>query len=175
MVPGVDSIVPTRKWWTSGHNCRYFVSAMTFEPFGPFALPRKNGAIDDSRKKEFWDQVNEECDSLPEAVGCYILGMRAGKGFKPWYVGKTEKQCFKDRTWNDKTFRRFESVLRERKGTPVVFLIAKKTPEGKFRKALGKNRRSGSIAALEEMLIGTCLQRNPKLLNQKLVKYQIGR
>jgi hypothetical protein len=144
---------------------------MIFEPFGPFELQRCISGVDQTTKKKFRQDVAKQDRSLPDAVGCYIFAIRAGKGFTPWYVGKTEKQSFQDRIWQGGHFMDFNHVLCGNKGTPVVFLLAWKTRKGNFRKAT-KRKSSGSISSLEEMLIGTCLQRNSELLNRKLVKYK---
>ncbi len=95
----------------------------------------------------------------------------SGEGIHSVVVGKTEKQSFQDRLWQGGHFMGFNHVLCSNSGTPVVFLLAWKTRAGRFRKAT-KRKSSGSISSLEEMLIGTCLQRNSELLNKKLVKYR---
>jgi hypothetical protein len=145
---------------------------MIFEPYGPYTLPEVRDEIDDSGKNSFWDAVREDCTLLPGAVGCYIFATKAAKGFRPWYVGKTERQCFRDETWQVGKLRLYEKVLRRHKGTPVLFLLAKRTPGGKFVKPTKRKKASGSISALEEMLVGVCLQRNPDLLNKMLTRYR---
>jgi hypothetical protein len=145
---------------------------MKFEPHGPFTLPRVNGGVDRNMKRSFWKSVEESCPSLPSAVGCYIFAIKAAKGFTPWYVGKTEKLSFGSETWQSGKLLLYGEVIRKYdKGKPVLFLLAKLTGKGKFTKPI-KRRNSGSISALEEMLIGTCLQRNKELVNKKLVRYR---
>jgi hypothetical protein len=142
-----------------------------FEPYGPFKLPRFNGKFDRTpkRKKAFWEKVEAENPSLSDAVGCYVFAMKAGQGIRPWYVGKTEKASFKNETWQPQKLWIYSDAIRDHKGTPVLFLIAKITPSGWFRRPA--KRKDASIAALEEMLIGTCLQRNTKLVNKKATKF----
>jgi hypothetical protein len=145
---------------------------MKFEPYGPFTLPRSNGAVDRNKKKPFWGKIEKSHPSLSNAVGCYIFAVKAGKGFTPWYVGKTEKLSFGRETWQDGKLLIYGEVIRKyNRGKPVLFLLAKVTSKGKFTKPT-KRRNLGSVSALEEMLIGTCLQRNRELLNKKLVKYR---
>jgi len=123
-------------------------------------------------KKSFWEEIEESHPSLSAAVGCYIFAIKAGKGFTPWYVGKTEKMSFSRETWQDGKLLNFGEVIRKYdKGKPVLFLLAKVTDKGKFTKPT-KRRNLGSVSALEEMLIGVCLQRNKELLNKKSVKYR---
>ena len=135
-------------------------------------LPRSNGAVDRTKKKAFWEMIEESHPSLPDAVGCYIFAIKAAKGFTPWYVGKTEKLSFGSETWQDGKLLLYGEVIRKyAKGTPVLFLLAKITTKGKFTKAT-KRRNLGSVSALEVMLIGTCLERNRELLNKKMVRYR---
>ncbi|MGA2340135.1 MAG: hypothetical protein ABSF75_09590 [Terracidiphilus sp.] len=139
-----------------------------FEPYGPFKLPRSNGDFDRTpeKKRAFWKKVETQAPSLPDAVGCYIFALKAGRGIRPWYVGKTEKASFKRQTWHPLIY---GEVIRTHNGTPMLFLIAALTPEGRFKKPT--TRRSMSISALEEMLIETCLQRNKKLVNKIATRF----
>lgn len=143
---------------------------MKFEPYGPFELPRLNGGIDVRQRKAFWETVRNEHPSLPDAVGCYIFALKAAKGFRPWYVGKTERQCFMNESWQPGKLLSYNEVIREHNGKPVLFFLAKITANGRFAKPTRRKYR-GSIAALEEMLIGICLDRNSKLFNKKTTKY----
>ena len=147
------------------------VAKKKFEPYGPFTLPRQNGGVDRARCKAFWEAIGKEHSSLPEAIGCYIFAIKAGNGYTPWYVGKTDKQSFRRETWADGKLLIFGEVIRNYdKGKPVLFLLAKLTNTGKFVKPTTR-KRIESVAALEEMLIGTCLQRNRELYNKKTTKY----
>ncbi len=132
-----------------------------FEPFGPFDMPVDGVHIDTELSKEFWQSVEDAQQGLQNAIGCYIFAIRAGRGTKPLYVGKTERS-FRQEAWQPGKLLLFSKHLDSRKrGTPVLFLIAKQTSRGRFAK------NSRSIKALEEMLIGTCLLRNHRLLNKK--------
>ena len=146
---------------------------MRFEPYGPFELPRLNGGINLREKRSFWETVRGEHPSLPDAVGCYVFALKAAKGFKPWYVGKTEKQCFMDETWQPAKLLSYGEVIRMHNGKPMLFLLAKITANGRFAKPT-KHKNSGSITALEEFLIGVCLSRNGELLNKKTTRYLKG-
>lgn len=61
-----------------------------FEPFGPFDIPVSGALIDRKREAEFWKTVDAIEHGLPDAVGCYIFAIRAGKGVRPWYIGEDE-------------------------------------------------------------------------------------
>lgn len=144
---------------------------MKFEPYGPFELPRSDGEIDVTRKKDFWALVDENTPSLADAVGCYVFALKAAKGYTPWYVGMTRKRSFKGETLQPHKLLGYGKVIRAHKGTPVLFLLAKHTPKGKFVRPSKRKGGGGSIAALEEMLIGVCLQRNKELLNKRTTKF----
>ncbi len=102
-------------------------------------------------------------------MGCYIFAIRAGRGVRPWYVGKTEA-AFKKEVFQDHKFRLYWEALRERrKGTALLYFIAKHTPQGRLAKS-SKNGHS-SVGTLEELLIGTCLLRNAQLVNKKATKH----
>ena len=51
----------------------------------------------------------------------------------PWYVGKATK-TFLQECFTDRNLRKYDKVLVERKGTPILFLLARRTPgEGSER------------------------------------------
>jgi hypothetical protein len=146
---------------------------MKFEPYGPFKLPRTDGEIDCSRRNSFWNSIEPKHPSLRGAVGCYIFALKAGQGYRPWYVGKTDKQSFERETWNDRNLLNYGRIIRKHKGLPMLFFIAKLTPQGRFQKPT-KRKKIGAVVKLEEMLIATCLQRNSELLNKRTIRYQIN-
>ena len=97
--------------------------------FGPLTIPRtRRGGIDDDKLKDFWQQVEEKfAQGLAKASGCYIFGTRAGKGAMPWYVGKATK-TFLQECFTDRNLRKYDKVLVERKGTPILFFLARTVP-----------------------------------------------
>jgi hypothetical protein len=141
---------------------------MKFEPYGPFELPRSNGGVDRDQRYKFWESIEKKHPSMPDTVGCYIFALKAAKGFKPWYVGMTEKLSLKEETWKPEKLLNYGEVIRKHKGTPVLFLLAKLTKKGRFAKPT--KRKIGAVKALEEMLIAICLQRNSELLNKKMTR-----
>jgi hypothetical protein len=144
-----------------------------FEPFGPFKMPVRGVSVDKSREKEFWEQVEDELQGLSDAVGCYVFAIRAAKGVVPWYVGMTEKSSFRKESWQPHKLNLYvDSMQSRKKGTPVLYLIAKQTTGGRFTKS--SKSRLGSVRALEKLLINTCILRNPNLLNKKATKHFRG-
>jgi hypothetical protein len=145
----------------------------TFQPFGPFKMPRNGSLVDTSMFAKFWANIERQSPGLSRAVGCYVFAIRAGKGAKPWYVGKTEKRNLRDETWSPHKLYVFSKALNLReRGTPVLYLIAKQTGVGRYAKP--RKRGIGDVRALENLLIGSCLLRNSKLLNVKQVKHPKG-
>ncbi len=138
-----------------------------FEPFGPYQIPVDGKLIDMRRKEEFWQRVEDEEAGLPDAVGCYIYAVRAGPGVRPWYVGKTERLSFRKEAFKFNVVAL--ALSRRKKGTLLLYLLAARTDGGKLKKPAKSSIRS--IGALEELLIGTCLRRNPRLLNKKVTRH----
>ncbi len=145
----------------------------TYRVYGPFEIPRNGALVDSHAKKEFWRNVEAEQVRLSSAVGCYVFAIRAAKGSRPWYVGKTEKSSFKGEAWTPHKLNLYNEALHLRKkGKPLLFFIARGTKGGKF--AQPRRGGIGDIRALENLLIGTCLLRNSKLLNAKQTKHLRG-
>jgi|ERR1051325_2399419 hypothetical protein len=146
---------------------------MNYSVHGPFRLPRRSTNNIDrsaSARNRFWEKVNARVPDLPSASGCYIFAMRAGKGFKPFYVGIAEKQPFKRECWSANKMIIYNDVLAYPiNGSPILFLIAKRSPLNRLVRP-GK-RRHGSNDFLESMLIGASLKKNRNLMNIQKTKY----
>ncbi len=152
---------------------------LKFETFGPFTLPRpkyQTGAkkgkfkkwIDQTKesRRSFWRSIEDKEPGLSGAVGCYVFAL----GKIPWYVGKTEKLRFEMETWQSHKMDHYGAALAARKrARPVLYLIAKRTPAGRFAKAT--SRRHPDIKYLEILMIGSALRRNDQLLNRRETKY----
>ncbi len=124
-----------------------------------FEIPRSDGQIPPQRDlKNFWKDSVGKVDGLPDACGCYIFAIRAGKGITPWYVGKTERS-FKNECLNGTNIGNFNRVLKN-KGAPLLFLIARRTPE-KF----GFAKPHSEILDLEKLIMHTAFFKNSGMLN----------
>lgn len=144
-----------------------------YQIFGPFKLHKNGHLVDRSRYAEFWESVEQDHSGLSKAVGCYIFGIRAGKGAKPWYVGKTERHSFRGECWTPHKLNLYNEALNGRnRGTAMLYLVARRTKGGRFAKP--RKNGIGDIRALENLLIGSCLLRNRKLLNVKQTKHPRG-
>lgn len=145
---------------------------MNFYPHAAFAIPKQENGLVVTDKKSlsaFWDELDEKagCD-LSNPIGCYIFSIRASKGALPWYVGLAEKQSFRKECFTPHKINHYNNAVANRKGTPMLTLVAKRTPSGKLISPTGGEHRD--IQHLEPMLIAKCLGRNPGLLNMKDTK-----
>ena len=142
--------------------------------FGPFEIPRKDGAkgkkaLDGSSAaiKSFWEDVERQVPKLSTARGCYVFGMKAGKGVTPWYVGQSttgfRNECFQASKVNH-----YHDVINDTtKGTPLLILISRHTKGGKISTSLPENEAN----FVEQYLIGLALRKNPHLKNIKNTKF----
>jgi hypothetical protein len=118
----------------------------------------------------FWATVGHKHPGLPEALGCYIFGIRVGVSIHPWYVGKTEKKSFKFEVIQPHKLLYYQDALEQQpSGVALLYLLPRLTDGGKFRKVWRAG--STSVGRLEGMLIATALSRNPKLLNRLSTKH----
>jgi len=140
---------------------------MNFYPHSAFEIPRQdNGLIagDKESMLDFWARVDDEQeDKLSGAIGCYIFSIRAGKGALPWYVGLAEKQSFRKECFTSHKLVHYNNAVANRRGTPLLTLVAKYTPGNKLLGPTGGEHRD--IQFLEAMLISNCLSRNAELFN----------
>ena len=131
--------------------------------FGEFEIPRAdNGRVTNEVLRNFWEKPEKSKKGLATASGCYIFGIRAARGIRPWYVGQAtvtfKQECFTP----DKRDRYDEVLANHRRGTPVLFLLARMTPKrGQFLRRLGDRDADW----VEKLLIQHCLSANAKLLN----------
>ena len=133
-----------------------------FEVTGPREVPVYQGhagrTITDENVREFW----EENDDLAKLRGCYVFGIRAGKGLTPAYVGRATRS-FKQEAFAHHKLTRYQQFLADyRKGTPVLFFVVAPRKKGA--------PNSVHIKGLEDFLIQTGMVANSELLNVKGTK-----
>lgn len=147
---------------------------MYYQPYGPFEINKK-ALHENSRsvvKNVFWDDVPDDIKDVKDACGCYVVCLRAGKGYTPWYVGMAQKQSFDKECFNHKNITQYLKLIAKKKGTLVLFFLAKKTSDKKnSRFCKPTSRKYSDIEFLEDYFIGTALQKNPELLNQQKTRY----
>jgi hypothetical protein len=146
---------------------------MHFDVAGPFELSRfgLKKLITDNSVKVLKPTLDAWEEGLSEACGCYVFAIRAGKGCSPYYVGQACKRSILIEALNPSNREKYNKALSERKGTPLLFFIALRTPTGKFRK---KSQVSGGLAYvdfLERWLIAASIEKNERLINNKETRF----
>jgi hypothetical protein len=147
---------------------------MLFSIFGPFEMPRgKNGLVskDAGEKRAFWSVIDEECDGLSFACGCYVFAVsRSGGEAKPWYVGMSCKQSFRVECFQPHKIMLYnEPIYHWDRAMPLLFLIAKLTPGERF--AIPSVNGHKDIKELEDVLIGIAYAANRELLNMRGTRF----
>jgi hypothetical protein len=143
---------------------------MNYHIFGGFEIPlkRHQNAVADPRDcQEFWWDVHGSQNLLCYALGCYVFAMRWRGRILPWYVGKAYKRGFIDECFAPHKRLHYNDVLSDHRGTPLLFLVARMTPGGKFSKAIPETE----ARHMEINLIRFALRRNPALKNVSHAKF----
>jgi hypothetical protein len=133
----------------------------TFKIYGPYRIPVENGVQARYIKTgcpHFWEQ--ETTGRLVNECGCYLFALRAGKGFRPIYVGRATKGFRKECFAHHKIAAHYGPALcNSTCGTPVLFLVVLRQKKGLTNKK--------AIAKVERFLIQTAMKKNPDLSNVK--------
>ena len=110
--------------------------------------------------EELKDRAKTDPDfsKLLDSAGVYVFSIKAGKGEKPWYVGRTTKQTFLREAFNDRNIRRLHALINDRKGTLKLTLISQK-------RVIKNQPNTQQIGEMEYFLIGYAHERNPEILN----------
>ncbi len=150
---------------------------MYFDMYGPFEVARVGGSVL-ARQTQMWAAVRKGCahfgyeeTELERAIGCYAFGLKVAENdLRPWYIGMTT--C--DRGFRGEVFQKhkrdhYDTVLRTRRGEPVMFLMPLLTPEGRFSRDRGTAKPL--IQWVEKMLFGVALRVNPHCRNQRDTKF----
>lgn len=147
---------------------------MQFDVAGPFELKRfgtKKNITKDSLA-ELKLRMEEWEVGLSESCGCYVFAKRTGGGIIPWYVGQACRRPMLKEALNAENIVKYNKVTDE-KGTPLLFVIPARTPNGKFRKR-PDTQKLREITFLERWLIATTLDKNPELINNMETKFLRG-
>lgn len=135
-----------------------------FEVAGPYDVPMHSGAAARHIRAQEGDDFFATNAAIKSRKGCYVFGIRAGKGITPIYVGIATKS-FEQECFTDHKRGKYNQALAEYlKGTPVLFFVVLPTKKGP------DNKRH--ISDLEKFLIQTGVAANPDLLNVKGTKEQ---
>lgn len=116
--------------------------------------------IADDNVREFWVDNGD----LADRRGCYVFGIRAGKGLTPAYVGRATKS-FKQEVFAHHKLTRYQQFLADyQKGTPILFFVVAPRKKGV--------PNAMHVRSLEDFLIQTGLAANADLLNIKGTKVE---
>lgn len=148
---------------------------MDFDVFGPFEIGRKQlkfaKMITKASISNLWDDLEYASLGLSEACGCYVFGIRAGKGIRPHYAGQALKSAILSEAFNSSNILKYnQALLDQGAGTPMLFVLPLLTKGGKYRKP-SKVDSNPILDFLEDWLIAQTLQRNPKAINNKKTKF----
>ncbi len=142
---------------------------MDFDVCGPLVLGRfgANKLIFRDALNPLKEELEEYESGLSGACGCYIFALRAAKGYRPWYVGQSCKTSIANEALNSTNREKYNRILSEYTGTPVLFLMPLRTPKGGFRKLKTTDGSLKSVSFLERWLISVAIHKNPDLANNK--------
>jgi hypothetical protein len=139
---------------------------LVFEPYGPFdlpfeTLPRGRRIASDEAIAEWWEYL--DYDKLGDARGVFVFSLRAGKGYTPYYVGKTSRQTFARECFTSHKRDKYNHALALQAGTPMLSLLAHPTRRGPVNHS--------AIDGLELELIQHAYARNPdELMNERRIE-----
>ena len=101
------------------------------------------------------------------ARGCYIFGVKAGRGITPWYVGQS-KTGFKNECFATTKINHYHDVINvTSRGTPVLILLARYTQGNNIARTVAQDEAN----FIEQYMIGLALGK--KFKSQKCQEYQI--
>lgn len=148
---------------------------MRFKIYGKFEIPLEKDAsnrIDKADVKAFWQQVEQGKPGLPNACGVYIFGIegrlknRSSNTSMLWYIGKAEKQTFKQECFTDNKLNIYNNTFFDHymsKGSPFLYLMVRQDEEEKF--STPTTSEYPGIRFVEKMFIQMGLSVNGGLKN----------
>ena len=137
---------------------------------GPYKVPTTKQKVGRTISKTNISQCWSVGAALAKCAGCYVFGVRAGRGMTPLYVGKATKSFAQEAFAVDKLNKYHTGLSQYKKGTPVLFFLC--PPPSKKGKTNLKH-----ITALEKLLIQQGALANPHLINvhhNKIPKWGIS-
>ena len=136
----------------------------TYQSFGPFEIPckqlKKVRNIPMKWPEEWNDGLLAE---FKNRKGCYVYAIKAGKGVRPWYAGKTTT-AFKSEAFTADKVVRYNEVLSDlKRGKPVMYFVS---PD--------KGSSQKIIDALEKYLIYFVYRKNPQAKQIQHVDWSVA-
>lgn len=130
----------------------------SFTVLGPIEVPftkAKGGKYIEattSSLQDFWDEA--ECG---DKAGCYVFGIKHGRGTTPHYAGRTTKTFAKECFQSHKLAKYHKALTSVATGKPVMYFVIPGAGKGRLNVT--------AIKILEERLIGLGVKRNPNMTN----------
>lgn len=135
---------------------------LEFEVAGPYSVRRKKmpkgKIIDENSLSELWEKVGD----VRHEKGIYVFGIRAGKGFTPYYVGKTNNR-FENECSNSHKLNVYKTALMFGNGRPVIFFLVQKNET----KRINNDKK---LRRVERFFIQIAYNKNKDLLNKHGIK-----
>lgn len=134
--------------------------SLTFNVFGPFDVNYKplKGHLKIITKKEIGVFFQGDAKKHAMKNGCYIFALKHGPGSKPWYVGKTKRDFLSEAFTSDKV-NRYNEVITEERGAPIMFFIAPN------KNLTDSKKHLNILDEIEGYLISRAFKKNPELKN----------
>ena len=134
---------------------------MHYGVFGPYRLARDGALVSRSAedRRALWHLMEADAPGLSEACGCYVFSIRR----RAWEVGMGGGQPFCQEGFASDKINQYNYALQRVSGDPLLHVIAKLTPTGRFASPAAGGYRD--IEFLESMLIGMALRQNEDLQN----------
>jgi len=127
----------------------------------PTSKQRLGGRIvNKDNLQEFWKRAGNIADKR----GCYVFSLRAGKGEKPWYIGKASQQALSKECFSLHKLYVYNEVLGNHNGTPLLTFVIPTHVKGPWP--------AFAIDEVEEFLIGFGASRNANIANKRKLPHQ---
>ena len=132
-----------------------------------FEIPVVKGKIKKINKSDFWNQKKIQDSGIKSAKGVYIFGLKYGNSYKPYYVGKTNRNFGEEATFSEK-LRKYEHCINDNKGIPFMAFVAAKTSK---KNEFSQKSNDKLMLWLENFFIILAYQQNPDLINTAKTKF----
>jgi hypothetical protein len=138
-----------------------------FDVWGPFEVGHSRTGWIEQRQDELWAAVEDRCEGLSGAIGCYLFCLKTPRRLVPWYVGMTvSEKGFRGECFQLHKLQAFNDVMMNHstpQARPVLFFFPLMTPASAFSRAGVSGRPL--ILWLERYLMMTAYARNAAIRN----------
>lgn len=149
---------------------------MLFKVVGPFELKRFRAKklFTSETRTALKEAIKAADPSLLSAHGCYVVAVKAARGWTPLYAGQACRTTIWSEATNPHNFEKYSDHMGDRdRGRPFLFLLPWITNTYRNRKRPTKDSMP-ELDYLEDWLIEKALRRNPDLINSHRTKLVQG-